>query len=74
MFDLELVKQMIRDAINKIKIFRLATVTNGKIKFDGESTESNKTYKKLNGITLINGDRVLLCNIGGTFIVLGKIT
>lgn len=74
MFNIELIKEMIGDGTNKNKPFRLGTIQNNKVKFDGENTVSNKSYTKLNDINLTDGDRVLLASISGTFIILGKIT
>lgn len=54
-------------------IFRLGTITGGKVKFDGEESASQKTYKRLGSYTLTNGDRVLLVRISGTYVVLGKV-
>lgn len=53
--------------------FALGTMQGGKVKFDGQSTVSQKVYKKLNGITLADNDRVLMLKISGTHIILGKI-
>jgi hypothetical protein len=54
--------------------FVLGTIKGGKIQFDGEDSTSYKTYKKLNNITLDEDDRVLLANVSGTFVILGKLT
>ena len=57
---------------------RLATVTSTSggisIQFDGETSASAKKYKRLASYSspAVN-DRVLLVNVGGTYIVLGKI-
>ncbi len=54
-------------------IFKLGTIVNGKVQFDGESTVSGKTYKRLSSYTISNGDRVLLVRIAGTYVILGKV-
>lgn len=58
--------------------YRLAIVTSTSsgiyVKFDGETTASSKKYKKLASYSspAVN-DRVLLVNVGGTYIIVGKI-
>ena len=56
---------------------RLATVTSTsggvKVRFDGETAPSTKLYKRLASYSPTVNDRVLLVNVGGTYIVLGKI-
>ncbi|GKX29006.1 hypothetical protein SH1V18_14860 [Vallitalea longa] len=54
--------------------FKLGKIIDGKVRFDGESTVSNKIYKRLNNITLNNNDRVLLAKVKGSFVILGKLT
>jgi len=54
-------------------IFKLGTIVNGKVRFDGEDTTSQKSYKKLGSYTITEGDRVLLARISGTYIILGKV-
>jgi hypothetical protein len=44
-----------------------------KILFDGESTVSSKQFTRLGSYTPVAGDRVLLANVAGTFVILGKI-
>lgn len=56
-----------------IKVFRLGTIVNGKVKFDGESIASEKIYKRLSSYSVADGDRVLLARISGTYVILGKI-
>lgn len=57
---------------------RLATVTSTaggvKVQFDGETTPSTKLYKRLASYSspAVN-DRVLLVNVGGTYVIIGKI-
>ena len=59
--------------------FSIATVTallegSPLIRFDGETTASQKLYKRMASYTspAVN-DRVLLLRISGTYIILGKI-
>lgn len=60
--------------------FKLATVVElfdidtAKIQFDGEDTPSEKQYAYLTSYTPKLNDRVLLCIVGGTYIILGKIS
>lgn len=61
------------------KAFSLGTiggVSGGKarVKFDGESTTSSKYYSCLSSYSPVVGDRVLIANIAGTHVVLGKVT
>lgn len=59
--------------------FLLATVyvyTSGqgiRLVIDGETTRTTKWYRHLSSYTPSNGDRVLVLEIAGTYIVLGKI-
>lgn len=58
---------------------KLATVkevsANGtKIKFDGENLVSEQYYSRLDSYTPANEDRVLLAQIAGTHVILGKVT
>jgi hypothetical protein len=53
--------------------FVMGSIKGGKVQFDGEDSASFKTYKKLNNISLADGDRVLLANVSGTFVILGKL-
>lgn len=47
---------------------------NPKILFDGETSVSSKQYKYLSSYTPRANDRVLLANVSGTHVVLGKIS
>ncbi len=58
---------------DKKSLFRLGTIVNSKVQFDGESTVSGKTYKRLSSYTISNGDRVLLVRIAGTYVILGEV-
>lgn len=59
--------------------FSLGTISSShssgrpKILFDGENTDSVKTYPYLSSYTPVANDRVLLVNIAGTHVVIGKI-
>jgi len=58
--------------------FKLGTVTallngNPVIQFDGETTVSQKIYKRLSSYSPAVNDRVLLCRVAGTYIILGKV-
>lgn len=61
------------------KPFSLGTIdsnySSGKprIQFDGESSPSGKGYPYLSSYSPTGGDRVLIANIAGTHVVLGKI-
>lgn len=61
------------------EILRMAVVTgrNGsnyeyKIKFDGDTAESQKYYKSTQ-ISISTGSRVLCARVSGTWIIIGKI-
>ncbi|AGE60793.1 hypothetical protein LEO2_30 [Bacillus phage Leo2] len=41
--------------------------------FDGESSPSGKTYKRLGSYNPVAGDRVLLARVANTYVVLGSI-
>jgi len=58
--------------------FKLSTVTstnNGvSVQFDGEISPSQKKYKRLSSYSSpAVGDRVLMVEIAGTYIILGKV-
>lgn len=58
--------------------FRMATVvskTNNTavVRFDGDETNSTKEFKRLYGLSVYSGDRVLCARYGGTYIVLGAL-
>ena len=55
------------------KVFKLGTIVDGKVQFDGEDTPSEKNYTRLNSYTITMGDRVLLAVVGGTYVILGKV-
>lgn len=44
-----------------------------KVIFDGSTTVSSKTYPYLSSYTPQANDRVILANVGGTHVILGKI-
>lgn len=43
------------------------------LRFPGETNASNKIYKVMNGSPIIPGQRVLVLNDSGTFVVIGAI-
>lgn len=57
--------------------YKLGTVTSISggisVQFDGETTPSTKLYKRLASYSPTVNDRVLLVNVGGTYIIVGKI-
>ena len=59
------------------RLFRLATVTSTSggvsVQFDGETAPSAKKYKHLSSYTPAVGDRVLMAEIAGTYVILGKV-
>lgn len=44
-----------------------------KIKFYGEETASQKKYKRINTYTPASGDKVLMVNVNGSFLIIGKV-
>lgn len=57
-------------------MFNLATVSevteNGvKVIFDGESTASQKYFTRLESCACVQGDRVILAQLSGSYVVLG---
>lgn len=77
--ELETFKALIKSFTNEAQPFSLGTVasnhTSGRpqIVFDGDSSPSTKRYPYLSSYTPTANDRVLLVNIGGSHIVIGKI-
>lgn len=55
------------------RVFKLGTIVDGKVKFDGEDSPSQKNYTRLGSYTVVDGDRVLLAVVSGTYVVLGKV-
>jgi hypothetical protein len=57
--------------------YKLGTVTSISggisVQFDGETAPSSKKYKRLASYSPTVNDRVLLVNVGGTYIIVGKI-
>ncbi len=74
-------EELIKDMAGTAKaesVFRIATVksvsgTTAKLKFDGETQQSEKTYSRLASYSPAAGDRVLLARTGATYVILGKI-
>lgn len=63
---------------NNSKSFKLAVVksiSSGKtiVQFDGEEESSNKSYSRLGSYLPTVGDRILLLNVGGTYVIAGEI-
>lgn len=64
----------------KISIFKLGTVTelfaNGTamVRFDGEDAASAKQYAYLSNYKPTVNDRVMMAAVGGTYVVLGKLS
>lgn len=75
----EFVQELNRDS-EKQSPFKLGIVVElfendtAKIKFDGEDTPSEKQYAYLASYKPAKDDRVLLCSVGGTYIILGKVS
>ncbi len=61
------------------KAFSLGVIQSGyssgrpKVKFDGDTSNSSKQYPYLSSYTPASNDRVILANIGGSHVILGKI-
>ena len=57
--------------------YKLGTVTSTSggvfVRFDGETTASQKSYKRLASYSPAVNDRVLLIKVGGTYIILGRV-
>lgn len=75
--DLELINRKIKGWLTN-HLFTTAIVdsvdSNGcSVIFAGESTPTQKRYKRLEDTTLAQGDRVLMLRMGTTFLILGKI-
>lgn len=53
----------------------VSTITAGKcsVVIDGETQPTNKKYKTLSSYTPATGDRVLIAEIAGSYVILGKI-
>lgn len=53
----------------------VSSITSGKcsVKIDGETTATSKKYKTLSSYTPAVGDRVLIAEIAGSYVILGKI-
>lgn len=72
MIDVNEFVSMINEKEEK-KVFKLGTIVDGKVKFDGEDSPSEKNYTRLGSYTTTNGDRVLLALVGGTYVILGDV-
>lgn len=72
MIDVEEFVSIIEEKEDK-KVFKLGTIVDGKVQFDGEGSPSEKLYMRLGNYAVINDDRVLLAAVGGTYVILGKV-
>lgn len=58
----------------------VATVTQyssslgARLRIDGQPEASDKYYKRLYGVTVSAGSRVLVAKVSGTYVILGRIT
>lgn len=64
--------------MSRKSLFKLATVisTNDgvSVQFDGETAPSTKKYKRLSSYSSpAVGDRVMLAEIAGTYVIIGKV-
>lgn len=73
----EIIRDIIHEEIGTGNNYKIGTVANvnGKptIRFAGEDQPSQKKYSFLDSYTPVEGDRVLLANVSGTYVVIGKI-
>lgn len=44
------------------------------LKFDGESAAGTMRYRKISRQSLVAGDRVLVAQVGGSYVIIGSIT
>ena len=54
----------------------IVTATNSsgtRIRFDGEESATQKRYMRLSSYTPVVGDRVMLVEISGTYVIIGKV-
>ena len=58
-----------------LRMAEVAALSGGRpiVKFYGETENSQKLYKYLSGYTPAAGDKVVMANIGGTYVILGKV-
>lgn len=76
-FDIELINRKIKEWITGF-LFVTATVNSINaegctVTFAGETTPTQKRYKRLASANLAQGDRVLMLRMGTTFLIAGKI-
>lgn len=73
----EIIRDIIREELGTGKNYKIGTIANvnGKptIQFAGEDQPSQKKYPFLDSYTPVEGDRVLLASVSGTYVVIGKI-
>ena len=76
---IELIEETPAAGETREPVFRIATVgssfLNGhaQLIFDGQTTATQKYYKRLSSYSPASGDRVLVVKDSGTYIILGKI-
>lgn len=44
------------------------------LKIDGDSSAGTQRYRKISGQSLSAGDRVLVAQVGGSYVIIGRIT
>lgn len=44
------------------------------LKIDGDSSAGTQRYRKISGQSLSAGDRVLVAQVGGSYVIIGSIT
>jgi hypothetical protein len=70
---------LIQQLSSNEKAFSLGVIQSGytsgrpKVKFDGDTTFSSKQYPYVASYTPASNDRVILANVGGSHVILGKI-
>lgn len=73
----EIIRDIIHEELGTGKNYKIGTIAdvNGKptIRFAGEDQPSQKKYSFLDSYTPVEGDRVLLASVSGTYVVIGKI-
>lgn len=73
----DLIKQIVRNELGDRNQYKIATITNtaGKprVRFAGESQSTQKRYAYLSSYTPVNGDRVLMARVKGSYVILGRL-
>lgn len=44
------------------------------LRVDGDSSAGTQRYRKISGQSLAAGDRVLVAQVGGSYVIIGRIT